>query len=868
MKTDYSAYPPQLAADMEITEQQDGERLVFIVGSAAVGRYIILRETEEKVLRLIGSGLTPGALCAEFQQQYGATLKLAMLTKFLAKLDEVGLLTGERAAGYGVPDQPGMQFYTRFKLFNPDRLFTLVIPALRWIWTTEFFFCTIFLLCALTLLALLNWAEVASYAEHTMREHYIAIGMVGLLIGITHEFAHGLTCKAFGGRASEVGVLLIYYFLPALYCNVSGLHLIPQRGRRLWVILAGVYWQVLVGILSLLVWFAVAPHTLIADFAFISFLGSVVDVVFNANPLIKLDGYYFLSQWLRLPNLMDRARAYWRGLLKRILLGEENEAAAQWSRRERTIYAVFGLLSFVYTVGLRIFIVFYVGSYLADAWGFTGLLLAAVLALFYARQPLRQLSSAATSMIGRIFGSLFEKRREETMASNSQAALAAPVAAQRKRWRRRLVPLTIGLVIAVILCLPWDASVGNYGTLIAIPGEESIIRAPESATLIALQAQPGQQIAAGSRIGQMGDLGLEEQIVQVQSELARVNADYDRLQGEMRAHAEATTRAELQLRQRRREYDEINDERRQIAAQRPEEVSAGGMQFLAASTSAPSFASSGQTDSSAVRYPAALAVLQSDVDARRAQLDEASAQRDRARRLYAQGITPRSDLETTETRARTLAIELTAARDRLEAALVEHRRRYASVATELNLARSDVSAAALQTDKLDGEMRATRALIATLENRRDLLRRKQAQFVMVTTQSGTIFGEDLLRAVGQYFQKGAEICRIADTRRLLLRLQVPEREIGDVHLGQLVRLKARALPDRIFRGLVSKIGGESELDEYRQATYRVELTIENGDGLLRPGMTAFARIDFDRQMIGRILLHKIKQVLRPEMWLL
>ena len=84
MKTDYSAYPPQLAADMEITEQQDGERLVFIVGSASVGRYLILRETEAKVLRLIGSALTPGALCAEFQQQYGATLKLAMLTKFLA----------------------------------------------------------------------------------------------------------------------------------------------------------------------------------------------------------------------------------------------------------------------------------------------------------------------------------------------------------------------------------------------------------------------------------------------------------------------------------------------------------------------------------------------------------------------------------------------------------------------------------------------------------------------------------------------------------------------------------------------------------------------------------------------------------------
>ncbi|MGH9853473.1 MAG: HlyD family efflux transporter periplasmic adaptor subunit, partial [Blastocatellia bacterium] len=128
--------------------------------------------------------------------------------------------------------------------------------------------------------------------------------------------------QAFGGRATEVGGLLIYYFLPALYCNVSGIHLIPQRGRRLWVIAAGVYWQLMVGTAALLAWFALAPYTLLADMAFVFFCGSVLDVAFNGNPLIKLDGYYFLSQWLRLPNLMDRSRAYWRGLLRWIVFGE------------------------------------------------------------------------------------------------------------------------------------------------------------------------------------------------------------------------------------------------------------------------------------------------------------------------------------------------------------------------------------------------------------------------------------------------------------------------------------------------------------------------------------------------------------------
>jgi HlyD family secretion protein len=155
-----------------------------------------------------------------------------------------------------------------------------------------------------------------------------------------------------------------------------------------------------------------------------------------------------------------------------------------------------------------------------------------------------------------------------------------------------------------------------------------------------------------------------------------------------------------------------------------------------------------------------------------------------------------------------------------------------------------------------------------IEARLDLLRRKQAQFELVTPGAGTIYGEDLPRMVRRYFQKGEEICRVVDAEQLLVRIQLPEREIGDVKVGHHVRLRVRAYPDRVFRGVVSRIGSESERDENRQTTYRVELTIENADGLLRPGMTAFARIDFGRQMIGQILTHKLRRLLRPEVWML
>ncbi len=869
MKTDYCAYPPQIAADVEITEQRDGDRTVFIVGSAAVGRYLLLRATEHQVMGLIDESRTAGEVCDEFQRATGAALKPATLVKFLGKLDEYGILAGERAEGVATPDSPLSQMhYIRFKLFNPDPLFARWLPKLRWIWTTGFFVFTAGLMVVALLLALMNWAEVTSYGAYTLGEHFIAIFIAAWLVGITHEFAHGTTCKAFGGRATEVGALMVYYFLPALYCNVSGIHLIPKRSQRLWVIAAGVYWQLMIGSLALLAWFILAPHALLADMAFVFLLGSVLDVFFNANPLIKLDGYYFLSQWLRLPNLMDRSRGYWRGVLKRILFGEPNAEAARYDRRERAIYLVFGLLSFVYNAAFASLIVIYIGGWLIEKFYLLGLLLTLGIALVFLRRSIKQVFSAFVAPpLGRIAVKArlrlkaVLQTKEDNMADNNQTTTQdTNKAAARPFWRRRLVPLSIALLAVVVLLLPWSASVGNYGALIALPNQEAIIRAPESATLVALRVQPGDRVTNGAVIGQMGNFDLEEQIAGVQTELARANADYDRLLGELRAREEASARAGMQLQQRQHEYDEIETERRQIVERQRFESGAAKVM--------PVSASSASYRADAVRLPAALAVLQAEVDSRRAEVDEATSHRNRVRQLHAQGIMPRSELDAAEARAATLAGALAAARERLDAALVEHRRKHASTTTEVNVARSDLSAERMQIAKLGGELAGMRELIRTLESRRDLLGRKRSQFELVTPRAGAIFGEELPRMAGQYFQKGAEICRIADTRQLLLRIQVPEREIGDVRAGHPVRLKTRTFPDRVFHGVVSKIGGESEQDGYGQATYRVELTIENGEGLLRPGMTAFARIDFDRRMVGSILVHKIKQALRPELWML
>lgn len=852
MNPQYRAYPPQLADDVEIIEQTDGVRLTFVVGSTSSGRFILTGETESRVLRLLTGTLTAVEICQEYHRLYGAKPGLPTLKKFLARLDQIGLLAGQRDTTEASSSlTAGSQFYVRFKLFNPDRLFERVIPFLGWIWTRGFVISTLILMCFALILSVTHPSELASYGIYTLREHYLAVFIAGLVVGFSHEFAHGLTCKAFGGRVTEVGVLMIYYLLPALYCNVSGAYLIPQRSRRLWVIFAGIYWQLLIGALALLIWFAVERHTLISDTAFILFLGSVVDVIFNANPLIKLDGYYFLSQLLRMPNLMDRSRSYWRGLFKRTLFGERDDAARRPSRRERAIYAAFGLASFTYTVGLRTAIVFYVGSYLTDHFNMAGLAFASGLSAFYLRQPLRQITSA----VGNKSGRLLRVMREKIMKRDGQVST---VSSDRvSSWRRRAVWLTLALIAAIALCLPWTASVGSYGTLLAMEQSEAVIRAPEAGTLIELRARPGERVSSGALIARMGNLELEEQIVEAKSELARANADYERLLGEIRVREEATAQTRLELERRRHDFEEINTEREQINRRR------AAAEFRTVK------ASNASNHSHTVSpYPAALAALQADIDLLQVQLQEATAQADRSRSLFNKGVVSRSEIESAETRAETLALELVRARERMEAALIEHRRKHTGSSIEMKQANSEVRVEHLQTELLGSQLSAARELRGVIESRLSLLERKQGQYKLMTPQEGTIYGEELPRMKGRYLEKGEEICRVADTERLIVRIQLPEREMGEVRVGQGVRLKVRAETDRIFHGVVSKIGGEGELDENNQTSYRVEVEIENREGLLRPGMTAFARIDYGRRMIGWILMHKFKQLLRPELWML
>jgi CRP-like cAMP-binding protein/Zn-dependent protease len=179
----------------------------------------------------------------------------------------------------------------------------------------------------------------------------LALVAAYLLVTFIHESAHAVTCKHFGGHIPEGGFNL-YYFMPAWYVEVTDMWLQPWY-RRIAVSWAGPYSGfILAGACSILVF--VLPAGLLATVLFKVAIVSYIDDAFNLMPLLKLDGYYILADWLEMPKLRERALAFIAGPLWRILLVDREKL----SRRE-VLYTVFGALAALYS---------FVSIYLALLW--------------------------------------------------------------------------------------------------------------------------------------------------------------------------------------------------------------------------------------------------------------------------------------------------------------------------------------------------------------------------------------------------------------------------------------------------------------------------------------------------------------------
>ncbi len=363
----------------------------------------------------------------------------------------------------------------RIPMFDPDRAMDRIVPWIRWVWSPAFVLVAAAVIAG-TLGFLvahwdLYWAGLLQMLDP--QEGGIA-GVAYLFVLITvvslwHELGHGFSCKRFGGEVHDIGFML-FYFQPAFYCAVDDSYLFTNRWHRIAVALGGLYFETLLCAAALGVWLTTPAESAVHRVALGTvFLCGIVSVLINANPLIKLDGYYVVMDYLDVPNLREESFAYVGALFRRILLGSDEPLPSHPTRRKR-IFVAYGVLATLYTTFLYTTLFLLLARWFERAIGPTGPLAAAALVLWMLRKRIAKLGRSG--------------------------AAAWRAAGQRGSTPRSL--LLGGLAVAAVLLALVPTRTRLDAEFAVEAGRRAVFRAPAGAFVTAVEVSEGQKVAEGA----------------------------------------------------------------------------------------------------------------------------------------------------------------------------------------------------------------------------------------------------------------------------------------------------------------------------------------------------------------------------------
>ena len=811
--------------DLSISRQEADGEVIYVVKDLATERFFRFGAAEWFIIERLDGKTPPEEIGAAAEIEFGEELDQNTLAAFVESLQSRGLIeppvdADQDGARRTPPQAPsggpnkrrlrGSLLYLRYKVLDPDALLDRMVGRLRFFFTPAFV--AVSAACVMVALGVLfaNGEELArDIADIFVIETIVVAWFVILLTTVLHEFAHGLTCKHFGGKVHEIGFLLIF-FNPGMYCNVSDTWLFPEKSKRLWVTFAGSYFEFFLWALSVLTWRVSAPETLFNYIALVVIATSGVRVLFNFVPLIKLDGYYMLSDWLEIPNLRARAFGYVGSRLKALWFWRK-APKLEVSPRERRIYLTYGVLAFFFSVLILFWIASRIGGFLIENYDGTGFAVFMGLLLIAFWRPLKRLFGRAPT--GGSGGGL--------MRSTSGAAS-----------RRTVYLLFLGGLALAFVFLRMEMTVS--GEFNVLPTHNADVRAKVEGIIEAIQVAEGDRVREGQVMARLSDLEKRAELAKIEAEIRRARADLKGLRAGPIAQEIAVARLEVETAKTRLEH----------ARNRYTEYRAMNQQKIARA--------------------------RSGVEKAQEQLRYARREWKRLQPLIDKKLISQKEYAKSQELVAVRAKELDEAQGDLKVTMADG---LAEVRQDQAVAEKEIMEAEAELEVLlagsrPEEIEAMEAEVAHLEAERDYVAKQLELLVIKSPIAGVVTTAKPREKVGELVEKGDLILEVHDYATAIGEIYVSEKDIGEVRLGQEVALKARAYPGRRFIGTVTAIAATAmeREDGLNRKIVRVSTEVENSDLALKPEMTGHGKIYVGERRLIEIVSRRFVRFLRVEFW--
>jgi putative peptide zinc metalloprotease protein len=230
--------------------------------------------------------------------------------------------------------------------------------------------------------------------------------------------------------------------------------------------------ELFIASIALFLWLAVEPGMFRALLYNIMLIAGVSTVLFNANPLLRFDGYYMLMDWLEIPNLRTRSTQYIVYLCEKYLFKRREAEPPISTPGERAWFVAFAVSSFFYRILVIIAILIFLGE--------QSLLLGVVFAAFTA---FAWLIAPGAKIVNYLFSSPRLRRvRGRAMTTSALVTLA---------------------VIALIFVVPIPLRTSAQG-VVWLP-EEGFARAGADGFVVKVGATPGAWVKPGDLLVETTD---------------------------------------------------------------------------------------------------------------------------------------------------------------------------------------------------------------------------------------------------------------------------------------------------------------------------------------------------------------------------
>ena len=784
--------PPQfyrLRPGLEFSPQQQQGKSFVVVKDPVTARYFRFTQTQAVILDLLrdpAENMDAPALAAKVSERLGGQVPVTTIEGFLKSLEDKWLLdTPEvleklsNVEGHKLNDRNNI-LYRKIASFNPEKIFAWLLPRTEWAFTRGFHvFGALSILTGFTM-SYLHRAEFAGGVTNLFSLHgLVFLWLVVFSVTTMHEFSHGLTCCHFGGKVKEVGFMLIY-FQPAFYCDVSDSWMFPSKRHRMWVTFAGGYFQLIVWGLCTVIWRITDTDTLINQIVLIVVVFAGVQTLINFNPLIKLDGYYMLSDYLEIPNLRSKAiSSLWNWVSRK------HPAKKPW--KEERAQLIYGMASIVFSTTLLIYVYSTLYTWMTATFAFAGL-------------------------VGFAMFSTYTLRRT---AADSFAGLRA--VATRATFRKyRNAGIALGALL-IIFIGRWELKIPAEFRVVA--RNELAVRSETEGIIIEMLVHEGSRVAKGDVLARLRDFDKQQRISQLNGDLA-------------------SKRSELALLRAGARPEELDRKEKLVDTKRVEVGNAR-------------------------RNQEQRNQLTQTLERKRSELQLDQQTLKRTQELVQNGLVPRTELEKAETAVKVREKEIGETEASIRVLSETSDRESDLKSRELAEAESDLRLT--KAGNRPEQIRQVEADVDRLSNQVRILNQELGKTEVRAPIDGVVATPFVERKLNQHLSPGDELCRIVDMARVIVEMQVPEKELADVRPGNPVFMKARSLPSVDWQGRVDFIAPVAQSVSGQQMVV-VRSELQNDDFMLKPEMTGVAKIYCGDRRILDLITRRMVRWVRTEFW--